>query len=70
LDNLFNTGLIKWLLLEILGCLIQPYPFLHNEVYYEDANDFSAGIAFQWNDFLLCLMIFFRMIYVFRVALN
>jgi len=46
LDNLFNTGMIWYMLFEIFCTLIQPYPFLHNEVYYEDANDFSAGIAF------------------------
>jgi hypothetical protein len=50
--------------------LIMPYPFIHNQFYYEDANDFSAGVAFQWNDFLLAIMIFLRLIYIVRASLN
>lgn len=46
LDNIFNTGIFKWMVIEIITMLIMPYPFLQNEIYYEDANDFSAGIAF------------------------
>ena len=70
LDNVYNTGIFKWLLIEIVSMLIMPYPMIHNHVYYEEANDFSAGIAFQWNDFLLCFMMMVRLVYVFRVALN
>jgi Ion channel len=46
LDNIFNTGIFKWMCLEILCMAMQPYPSVHNEVYYEEANNFSAGIAF------------------------
>ena len=70
LDNVFNTGIIWWLVGEVIGVCIQPYPPLNNKVYYEQANDFSAGIAFQWNDWLLCFMIFFRLIYIIKVSLN
>jgi len=58
------------MIIEMVAMCIMPYPFLMDVVYYEDANDFSAGIAFQWNDFLLCLMMFLRLIFIFRVALN
>ena len=70
LDNVFNTGILKYMIIEMVAMCIMPYPFLMDVVYYEDANDFSAGIAFQWNDFLLCLMMFIRLIFIFRVALN
>lgn len=46
LDNIFNTGIFKSMVIEIICMAIVPYPFLHNNVYYEEANDFSAGIAF------------------------
>lgn len=46
LDNIYNTGIYIAMILEILAMAIQPYPSVHNEVYYEEANDFSAGIAF------------------------
>ena len=46
LDNICNTGIYISMILEILAMAIQPYPSVHNEVYYEEANDFSAGIAF------------------------
>jgi hypothetical protein len=46
LDNIFNTGILNWMVIEIIAMLIMPYPMIHNHVYYEEANDFSAGIAF------------------------
>ena len=46
LDNVFNTGIFKWMMTEIICMMIVPFPFLHNVVYYEEANDFSVGIAF------------------------
>jgi hypothetical protein len=70
LDNLFNTEHLKWALLEIVLMAVMPYPGLHNHFYYEEANDFSAGIAFQWNDFLLCWMILVRLVHVIRVPIN
>lgn len=46
LDNIFNTGIFNMMMVEIILTCVMPYPFLTDEVYYEDANDFSAGIAF------------------------
>ena len=46
LDNIFNTGIFKWMVVESLAMLVMPYPHLIDQVYYENANDFSAGIAF------------------------
>lgn len=70
IDNIFNTGHFKWALIEIFFMLIMPYPCVHNHLYEEESNDFVVGNKFQWNDFLLCFMIFFRLIYVIRTILS
>jgi hypothetical protein len=58
------------MIIEMILMLVMPWPFLHNMTYFEEANDFSVGIAFQWNDWLLAFMMFFRLLYIFKVALN
>ena len=35
LDNLFNTGLFKFMIIEILLMLVMPYPSLYNHTYQE-----------------------------------
>lgn len=70
LDNLFNTGIFKYMMLEILLTLVMPYPSLYNKVYYEQANEKSAGIPFLWNDWLLCFCIFFRVHFLLRTILS
>jgi hypothetical protein len=54
------------MLVEVVGTLVQPYPMLYDKTYYESANENSAGIPFQWNDFLLCYAMFFRVQFLFR----
>jgi hypothetical protein len=34
------------MMVEMVLMCVMPYPFLMDVVYYENANDFSAGIAF------------------------
>jgi potassium intermediate/small conductance calcium-activated channel subfamily N protein 2 len=70
LDTIFNTGLWKQMFLEILMSLVMPYPFLYEKTYSEDANAFSVGLLFEWNDFLLCFMIFCRLPYLIRTILS
>lgn len=70
LDNLFNTGIFKYMILEILLMFVMPYPSLYNSTYYENANEKSVDVAFQWNDFLLCFCIFFRFLFLFRTLLT
>jgi hypothetical protein len=70
LDNLFNTGDFKWMLLEIVMMFIMPYPSLYNATYMEKANDKDADAVFQWNDFLLCFCIFVRIHFLARAILN
>ena len=70
LDNLFNTGNFKYMMLEILLMLVMPYPHLYGKIYYENANEKDVGIPFDWNDFLLCFCIFFRFIFLFRSLMS
>jgi hypothetical protein len=70
LDNLLNTGLFNWMIVEILMTLVMPYPTLYNKVYFEEANEKSAGIPFEWNDWLLCFTIFFRIHFLLRTILG
>ncbi len=35
LDNLFNTGIFKIMIFELLLMLVMPFPSLYNSVYYE-----------------------------------
>ena len=70
MDTIFNTGIWKMMTLEILMSLIMPYPHLYGKTYYESANSFSAGIPFEWNDFLLCFMLFARLPYLIRSILS
>lgn len=35
LDNLYNTGMLKWMIIEILATLMMPYPHLYNHTYNE-----------------------------------
>lgn len=35
LDNLFNTGIFKYMVVEMLLMLVMPYPSLYNSIYYE-----------------------------------
>lgn len=46
LDTLMNTGLFHWMVVEILVTLVMPYPSLYDKVYFEEANEKSAGIPF------------------------
>ena len=58
------------MIFEMLCTLIMSYPSLIDSVYYENANDFDPGISFYTNDFLLCLMIFARVIYLIRAIIK
>lgn len=70
MDNLWNTGDWKMMMLEILLSLVMPYPSLYGETYIETANDFSNNVSFYSNDMLLCIMIFCRVHFVLRAILK
>lgn len=70
MDNIWNTGMWKMMLLECMVSLAMPYPSMYGESYIETANDFSNGISFYSNDMLLCVMIFCRIHFVVRSILK
>jgi hypothetical protein len=69
-DNVFNLGEYKNMFFEMILNLIMNYPSLYGQTYIETANSKSAGIEFIVNDLLLCIMIFFRVIYFVRMILS
>lgn len=46
LDNIFNTGKFKWIVIEFFMMLVMPYPPLQNCLYTEEANLNTVGISF------------------------
>lgn len=70
MDNLWNTGMWKMCVLEMLLSLAMPYPSMYGDTYIETANDFSNGVTFYSNDILLCMMIFCRIHFILRSLLK
>ena len=70
IDNVYNTGMYKTMIIEILLCCVMNYPSLYGEYYTENAIKSSeSNIHYVLNDFLLCLMVFIRLPYIIRVIL-
>ena len=66
-DNLYSTGIWKFLVFEwALNCVMN-YPSLYDTTYVEENTAFTN--SFYINDILLCYMIFIRMTYLVRVIL-
>lgn len=55
-DTLSNTGLWKYMIMEILICAIAPYPFLNGVYYIEVVEAYSTEITYEINDILLFFM--------------
>lgn len=70
LDDLINTGKYKYIIFECLLTLVMPYPSLYNKTYTETADEKDIGVEFQWNDFLLCWCIMFRIHFLLRTLLS
>lgn len=70
LDTIYNMGIYKGMLVEMFLCLVMPYPMLHGYTYVENANTFSLGVVFNWNDWLMCFMIFFRVHFLIKTILT
>lgn len=68
IDNLYNTGMYKWMIIEVLLCAVMNYPSLYGVDYTETAIP-TAGTPYVLNDFMLCLMIFIRLPYLLRLIL-
>ena len=70
LDNIYNTGQLKKMIIECLFMLVMPYPCLYGKTYMETADDWTVGIEFSWNDWLLCFCMFSRVHFFIITLLN
>lgn len=64
-DTLLTTNMWRPLLLEIIICLISPYPFLVGVIQTEVVKTFDTEIYYEWNDLMLATM-FIRIYIPFR----
>jgi uncharacterized membrane protein YidH (DUF202 family) len=62
-DTIRNTGQWKTIVVEVLVCLIMPYPFLNDYIYYESYQSKTETVIseFKFNAILLCIMTFIRL---------
>ena len=67
-DTLVNTGLWKYLMMEILACIIAPMPFFDGLKYYENVSAYETSIEYEINDILLYVS-FIRMYLMIRYLL-
>jgi hypothetical protein len=68
-DNLINTGWYKSVALEVMICMMCPYPFLKNIEYSEWNTNFQVSINYEVNNIFLALT-FIRFYLVIRLALT
>jgi hypothetical protein len=69
-DTLGNTGMWKSLIVELLLCIIQPFPFIWDERYSEVYTDYSVTIEYKVNNIFLLLMCLIRIYLVVRCILT
>lgn len=54
-DDLINTGIYKYFLIEAFICCLSPLPFIYNETFNEEVTNQGVTIAHFYNDVLLAL---------------
>jgi hypothetical protein len=71
-ETLFNTGLYKSAIFEMIIGAVQPYPFLYNVVYHEylEYDSTKKWVKIEVNDVLLSAMIIMRLYFITRSLLN
>ena len=52
-DTLVNTGLWRYLIMEISFCVVAPYPFFDGLKYRESVDAFETSVEYEINDILL-----------------
>lgn len=55
-DTLSNTGLWKFMVFEMMICVVAPYPFIVGTVYEEYVEAFDHTIVYEINDIMLFIM--------------
>ena len=69
-DTLVNTGLYKFLFVEIVLNCITPFPFIWDETYNESYSDYSTNVDYRINDIFLLVMCMFRVYLLVRTSLT
>ena len=69
-DTLGNTGLYKYLVVELALNLITPFPFIWNTNYSETYEDYSTTVKFRVNDIFLLIMCLLRTYHLVRCSLT
>lgn len=69
-DTLINTGLYKYLLVELFVNIWTPYPFIWDETYQESYSDYETSVVYRINDLFLTMMCLFRTYLVVRAILT
>lgn len=69
-DTLVNTGLYKYLFVEIILISITPFPFIWDEDYTESYSDYNTHVNYRINDIFLLLMCIFRVYLLVRTSLT
>jgi hypothetical protein len=69
-DTLVNTGLYKYLFVEIVLNSITPFPFIWDETYTESYSDYDTHVDYRINDIFLLVMCMFRVYLLVRTSLT
>ena len=69
-DTLVNTGLYKYLLVELALNLITPFPFIWNTNYSETYDDYNTTVKYRVNDIFLLTMCLLRTYHLVRCSLT
>ena len=69
-DTLVNTGLYRFLLVEVVLNSITPFPFIWDETYNESYSDYSTNVDYRINDIFLLIMCMFRVYLLVRTSLT
>lgn len=56
LDNLYSTGLWKYVFVEMGLCVISPLPILKGNLYSEHVKAYDTDISIEINDILFFMM--------------
>lgn len=69
-DTMVNTGLYKYLIVEIVINSITPFPFIYDVNYTESYSDFDTKVKYRVNDIFLLIMCLCRTYLIIRAILT
>ena len=69
-DTIGNTGLYKYLFVEVIINSLTPYPFIWDETYTESFSDYDTKVNYRVNDLFLLIMCLCRTYLIIRALLT